>query len=66
MCWNDTDRGHQNSSPALFKDLGLGLCFIPSVPSLYLSFTPWENLIMPLCLSFINIYKIYLFKVRIK
>ena len=62
MCWNDTDRGHQNSSPALFKDLGLGICFIPSIPGSYLSFTPWENLIMPLCLSFINIYKIYLLR----
>lgn len=38
--WSDTGRGYQNSSPALFKDSGLDMCFIPSILGSYLSFTP--------------------------
>lgn len=38
--WSDTGKGHQNTSPALFKDPGLDVCFIPSILASYLSFTP--------------------------
>ena len=38
--WSDTGRGHQNSSPVLFKDPALDICLIPSILGSYLSFTP--------------------------